>query len=122
MIYIQHIDRKITGYSEIKHYESDLLIDENTIDLEKISYYEVINGNLIYNASLLDEQMEKENKFFRLVELKQLLANTDYKVIKCLEAKELEEEMPYDLQALIIQRKAWREEINNLEFQISMLG
>jgi hypothetical protein len=30
--------------------------------------------------------------------------------------------MPYDLQQLLAQRKAWREEINQLEFEIAMLG
>jgi hypothetical protein len=30
--------------------------------------------------------------------------------------------MPYDLQELLTQRKAWREEINALEFELSMLG
>jgi hypothetical protein len=115
MIYIQHTGKKITGYSETQHFDNDLLIDPSLIDLSKISYYEVINSKLVYNASLLNEQLEKENKFFRLVELKKLLLDTDYKVIKCFEAKLSNEPMPYNYEELKLQRQAWRDEINELE-------
>jgi hypothetical protein len=57
----------------------------------------------------------------RIEELKEYLKNDDYKIIKCYEAQLLNEEMPYDLQQLLTQRKAWRDEINQLEFEISML-
>lgn len=115
MIYIQHTGKKITGYSEIKHFDNDILIDPEAVDLTKISYYEVINGKLVFNASLLDEQLEKENKFFRLAELKKLLAESDYKVIKCFEASLSNEKMPYNYEELKSQRQAWRDEINQLE-------
>jgi hypothetical protein len=58
----------------------------------------------------------------RLVHLDGFLNNTDYKIIKCYEAQLSNEEMPYDLQELLGRRKAWRDEINALEFEISMLG
>jgi len=115
MVYIQHSGKKITGYSETQHFDNDLLIDPSTIDLSKISYYEVINGKLVYNASLLDKQLEKENKFFRIIELKKLLSDSDYKIIKCFEASLSNEEMPYNYEELKAQRNAWRNEINELE-------
>jgi hypothetical protein len=58
----------------------------------------------------------------RISHLRVFLNDTDYQVIKCYEAQLLQEEMPYDLQTLLAQRKAWRDEINQLEFEISMLG
>lgn len=58
----------------------------------------------------------------RISHLRVYLNESDYKVIKCYEAQLLNEDMPYNLQELLSQRKAWREEINSLEFEISMLG
>jgi hypothetical protein len=58
----------------------------------------------------------------RISHLRVFLNDTDYQVIKCYEAQLLQEEMPYDLQTLLNERKAWRDEINQLEFEISMLG
>ena len=58
----------------------------------------------------------------RISHLRAYLNQSDYKIIKCYEAQLLNEDIPYDLQELIQERKAWREEINNLEFEISMLG
>lgn len=45
--------------------------------------------------------------------------STDYKVFKCLEAKDSGEPLSYDFDALKAQRKMWREEINILETQKS---
>ena len=115
MIYIQHTGKKITGYSEIQHFDNDLLIDPSLIDLSKISYYEVINGKLIYNANLLNDQLKKEEVFFRIVELRKLLQDTDYKIIKCYEASLLGLSAPYDIVSLAAQRNLWRAEINQLE-------
>lgn len=51
----------------------------------------------------------------RVRELKDLLQQTDFKVLKCYEAFMLEEPLPYDLAALVAERKAWRKELNELE-------
>jgi len=101
-------------------------------DLQDLEYDYFIN-NYYYNAKFLNNSIvydevfkQKENKRqeIRLTkeQKKLLLQETDYKVIKCYEAQLLEEEMPYNLQELLTQRKTWREEINALEFEISMLG
>ena len=47
--------------------------------------------------------------------LKEQLAATDYKVIKCAECLITGREMPYDAEELHIQRQAIRDEINELE-------
>jgi len=58
----------------------------------------------------------------RLSHIKQYLNESDYKIIKCYEAELANESMPYNIQELLKQRKDWRNEINELEFQISMMG
>jgi hypothetical protein len=57
----------------------------------------------------------------KISELKINLESTDYQVIKCYEASLLNQDTPYDLNEILNKRSAWREEINNLEFQLSML-
>ena len=107
-------------------------VNENQIEIEvpeeykdifskKFMFFKYIDNMLTYENQTELNEKEKTSKNKTLFYLKTLLEQSDYKVIKCLEAKELEEEMPYDLQSLIAQRKAWREEINALEFEISML-
>lgn len=51
----------------------------------------------------------------QILELKQQLSATDYKVIKCAECQLLGKEMPYDVQALHAERQAIRDAINSLE-------
>lgn len=58
----------------------------------------------------------KEYSIRRVFELKKFLSDSDYKIIKCYESELAQEEMPYNLQELLAQRKAWRDEINQLEF------
>jgi hypothetical protein len=90
----------------------------------KLGEYELINNEIIF-VGLKQSQInmiKKEENEYKILELKKQLETTDYKVIKCYEAQLLNEEMPYNLQELLAQRKAWREEINALEFEISMLG
>jgi hypothetical protein len=84
-----------------------------------------IEDNKIVKKERPIEEIEEENKHIRIYhrppELKKLLQETDYKVIKCYEAQLLNEEMPYNLQDLLAERKAWRDEINAIEFEIAML-
>jgi hypothetical protein len=58
--------------------------------------------------------MDKEQ---RISDLKKLLFLSDFKIIKCLEAQLTGEPWPYDYEALIKQRKEWREEIRALEIE-----
>ena len=57
-------------------------------------------------------EMARQN---RIAELHQLLADSDYKVIKIAECAAIGEELPYDAEALHTQRQGWRDELNELE-------
>jgi len=85
-----------------------------------------IEDNKIVKKERPIEEIEEENKHIRIYhrppELKKLLQETDYKVIKCYEAQLANDQMPYNLQELLAERKAWRVEINAIEFEIAMLG
>lgn len=50
--------------------------------------------------------------------LKSELQESDYKVIKCVEAMCLNAEMPYNMTALHKERQALRDKINELEEQL----
>lgn len=69
---------------------------------EQGEYYAVVKN---------PEPKEEEIKQARINELKQLLADTDYVVIKIAEGSATKEEYA----DVIEQRKAWREEIRELE-------
>jgi hypothetical protein len=87
------------------------------------------NFNLQEFIEQIDSTLTQEEKnevikgiiISRLSHLKKYLNDSDYKIIKCYEAQLGNEEVPYNLQELLAERKAWREEINGLEFEISML-
>lgn len=60
-----------------------------------------------------DEYINKEiNRY------KTLLAESDYKVIKCYEASVKNVELPYDLDAVIELRDGYRAEINSFEEEL----
>lgn len=61
------------------------------------------------------EEIAAQQREARIWELKDLLAQGDYKIIKCAEAQMLGEDLPYDLAALVAERNAYRNEINALE-------
>jgi hypothetical protein len=96
--------------------------DEYDHFLENSSYYIYKNNKLVFIEERKNNQLKESQFLIKINNLKVLLNSTDYQVIKCYEAQLLQEEMPYDLQTLLAQRKAWRDEINQLEFEISMLG
>jgi hypothetical protein len=79
--------------------------------------------NQVGNQSLdnLKEKIKGEIQS-RLSHLTGFLNGTDYQVIKCYEAQLLNEEMPYSVEEILAQRKAWRDDTNALEFEIAMLG
>ena len=61
------------------------------------------------------EPTEKVLRAREIESLKRELENTDYKVIKCMEAMLVGEEMPYDVTELHTERQALRDRINVLE-------
>jgi len=101
-------------YFEVES-KSDIILGQSTIIENQLGLHQEKNPSFIQD----EIKNKKLNKFN---ELKKLLEDTDYKVIKCYEAQLGNEEMPYNLTELLAQRKAWRNEINALEFEITMLG
>jgi hypothetical protein len=88
------------GYSKAAEW-----CNQNNAHIEdKGDFYEVVE-NIPY------EPTEDEKKEQRISELKRLLANTDYAVIKIAEGEATKEEYA----EVLANRKAWREEIRELE-------
>lgn len=75
-------------------------------------FYSEPNGDGTYTIRevVVVEPTEEEKTQARIAELKRLLADTDYAIIKIAEGSATQEEYA----DLIAQRKAWREEINQL--------
>ena len=61
------------------------------------------------------EEIARQEREARIWELKDALAQGDYKIIKCAEAQLTNEPMPYDVATLVAERNAMRAEINELE-------
>jgi len=98
-------------------------LDETAIevsleDLEQMGItkcFDVENNCVIDYDNTKDVRIKEINE--RIVELKQLLAQSDYRAIKYAEGMYTEEEYaPYKAQ-----RKAYRDEINQLEEELSTL-
>lgn len=99
-------------------------LELENIDNIILGIHGLINNEIV-NIGPKDEEIresEKNEKIVRILYLKKKLSKDDYKIIKCYEAQLANEEMPYNLQELLAERKAWRDEINQLEFEISMLS
>ena len=62
-----------------------------------------------------EEEEYRNNAISEIEQLKEELASTDYKVVKCTEAFLCGEEMPYNIEELHIERNAIRYRINELE-------
>ena len=62
-----------------------------------------------------EEELAQQQREARIWELKDALAQGDYKIIKCAEAQLTNEPMAYDVATLVAERNAMRAEINELE-------
>ena len=56
-----------------------------------------------------------------VINLQWKLNSTDYKVIKCSEAKLLGNDMPYDVKTVVAERQAIRDQINELQTEIAKM-
>jgi hypothetical protein len=112
-------DIKRDDIPELQEIESDLNLNEI-----HTHYHGVINNQIVViGENEEDIKIKNKNNNISIInKLKENLSLSDYKVIKCYEAQLLNETMPYDLQELLNERKLWRDEINRLEFELSMLG
>jgi hypothetical protein len=61
------------------------------------------------------EEIAQQQREARIWELKDQLAQGDYKIIKCTEAQLTNEPMPYNVAELVAERNELRREINELE-------
>ena len=71
---------------------------------------------------MTEEEIKEHNKILKefseiekgreIESMKQDLASSDYKIIKCMECYLLGKELPYDINALHEERQAKRDEIN----------
>lgn len=98
-----------------------LIKDKNQIVVNK-------NGRTIFNpneqilseegwqeyivAPPTEEQIELIKQQKEVSDSKTNLENSDYKIIKCMEAYLCGEELPYDIQALHLERNNYRNKIN----------
>ena len=72
-------------------------------------------------AQIVDNEQVVDDNGLRLSEIERLkseLQESDYKVIKCAEAMDVGEEMPYDVASLHKERQALRDKINELESEV----
>ena len=66
----------------------------------------------------MEERERIDNINAQINNLKEQLASTDYKIIKCTECSMVGKEMPYDVNELHAERQAIRDEINLLEYTL----
>ena len=99
------------GWMEVK-FENEKPVIENDVYYEIGEFIELKEGyiNGKYVITLKDEKCIKDITFF-----KQQLSESDYKVIKNMEAQLVNEELPYDSVTLHTERQALRDKINELE-------
>jgi hypothetical protein len=66
------------------------------------------------------ERQNKESQIQTLISRLQAPTSDigDWKIVKCYEAKLQNKEMPYDLDTLLAQRQAVRDEINRLQAEL----
>lgn len=77
----------------------------------------------VQNSAMSDEQIESQ----RVIDLQAKLSSTsseigDYRVVKCMEASLMGQEMPYDVETLIKERQKVRDQINQAQDRIMVMA
>ena len=62
-----------------------------------------------------EKKLDRTKIDCKVLELKQQLADDDYKIVKCYEATIIGNELPYDIETLHEERQSIRDEINRLQ-------
>lgn len=114
--YLTSYHTSSTQFHTVQHDIEESFLNEILENGLSKYYYE--NGEIILDNNTIN----KNKKIERLIELKGLLGSTDWKIIVNQELKSLGQAAKYNEEELHNQRQAWRDEINQLEFEISMLG
>ena len=82
-----------------------------------VPFYVEENG-IIYQKWEVKHNDERKVKF-EIERVKRELGSSDYKIVKCMEAKLSDRKIPYDLNQLTAERQEMRDRINQLEVLIS---
>lgn len=116
-----HVERIVTIDEQIGQYEQKgwkpveepNFTDINCDEFETIVDIPFDAGDKIkFNY---EKKLDKTKIDYKISELKQQLADSDYKITKCYEASMLGNNLPYDIETMHEERQAIRDEINRLE-------
>lgn len=86
--------------------------------------FKLANAGMPINKKTIEFIRKQEDIEFmqnKISQLKQNIADTDYKIIKCAEYTTANVELPYDIKKLHEERQAYRKEINKLETMIETI-
>lgn len=77
--------------------------------------FKIVDGKIVQSW-----EIKVDDNYTKTVinDLKEQLSESDYKIIKCYESSLIGETLPYDIEALHVERQAIRDEINRLEATI----
>lgn len=84
-----------------------------------VDTFNIVDGKVVQSWSI---QSDPEAVNAEIEALKATLAESDYQVIKCYEAKMVGDTLPYDIDKLHAERQAIRDKINALEADLSANG
>lgn len=104
----------ITGYS-YNYLENIPEIEIENPTTIRLGIDKYVNGKIIKDEAAYQKQVQRDTAIGRIEELKNLLLNTDHKVVKYMEGLITEEEY----NEVKAQRQAWRAEIHELEATLS---
>lgn len=124
-------EKYIKSYSDKRRNPESILVESipETSDSKKMSCYQYINGEFVFDADKWAKIEEKRAESARINginaeidSLKNQIMASDYQIIKCYEYSLNNLELPYDAQALHEERQALRDEINKLEKELNAEG
>lgn len=108
-------DRAVQKLEDMPRFVESYMPDLGEFDVA-VPYYEEDSGTVYQrwdvqhnSAPLIYDEIER---------IKKQLAGSDYKIIKCYEAKLVGDPIPYDMQLLHKERQALRDRINALEKRV----
>jgi hypothetical protein len=96
--------------------------ESSKVDKLQIGLDGLVDGNIQYIGFTKEElsYQEQSLKQQRIIELKQMLQETDWKVV--VNAELIQAGLPLKYSNLHEERQAWRDDINDLEAEILFLG
>jgi Txe/YoeB family toxin of Txe-Axe toxin-antitoxin module len=121
--YLQIQGNKVIGLSVEKQSDNDFIVEATETEFDELNNnldFMFINGDQVFLDEVLKEKtLNKIAKKQKILELIQELSKDDYKIIKCYEAQLSNNPMPYNIDRLIKQREAIRNQISTLEKEMA---